>query len=132
VRLGFAAATAILPADAAPDLAYSQSVSTQTALPAYMNRPTLSLFYRVTKGAAEGRLFVSVAGGELLVNTLRPLTETGWTHLWLPLDAVKGELLTVNILAEATSPGWQVDIDDVSVGDAEVGVRQTLVPLLRR
>ena len=132
LRLGFDSGAAGAQDRGTPDLAYSQSISTQTALPAYMNRPTLSLFYRVTKGAAEGQLFVSVEGGELLVNTLRPLTETGWTHLWLPLEAVKGERLTVKIVAEATSPGWQVDVDEVSVGDTAAGNYPVYLPATRR
>ncbi len=106
---------------------------TQTlSIPSTWARPTLSFLYRkVADGADDALQAVISGGGEVITHTV-PLTLTSWTHIWHDLSIFSGQTVTLRFGFEEQTPGQQVYLDEVSVGETEAGVVAVYLPLVIR
>jgi hypothetical protein len=96
-------------------------------------RPTLSFMYQVDEGdGVDDALLATVSnGGEVVTRTVT-LVPGGWAHAWQDLSAFAGETVALKFGFREQTGGQRVYVDEISVGDARVGVYPLYLPLIAR
>ena len=134
LSLSSTAGQSVITEGSAPELAYTQGASQTVTVPADAARPTLSLFFRVTRANPDAQLTIQISTLDIDIekSVSYSITPRGWTHAIVTLDSWQGQRVNVSISVVGSTPGWDVDVDEVSLGDAGAGAQRTLVPLMRR
>jgi hypothetical protein len=106
---------------------------TQTlSIPSTWAQPTLSFLYKAVEGEADDALQAVVSGGGEAITHTVSLTPAGWTHTWRDLSDFSGQTVTLRLGFQDQTPGQQVYLDEVSVGESEAGVVSVYLPLVMR
>ncbi len=104
----------------------------QVHIPAEMQEPTLSFFYRFQRlSHAHTQFHVGVATDEQSTSLLTIDENTlEWSHQWIDMTAWKGQTITVtfNIPQTAGMPTAWGDVDDISLGTGAYADLWVVVP----
>jgi lysophospholipase L1-like esterase len=102
---------------------------TQTlTVPPSLGDTTLSFMVRLDDGSAgSSTLDIELIGTPISLTQQVPADS--WTHVWLPVDAALGEVVTLNL---TVSDNPAILLDEVSLGTAVVGGSMSYLPFVAR
>jgi len=96
------------------------------SIPEGIANATLSFLVRLEDATAgHSTLAVDLAGTPISHTQL--VSTTDWTHVWLPVEAVAGEVMTLTFTVSGSSVIW---MDEVSFGSAISGGSNLQMPLI--
>ena len=96
------------------------------------SQPTLSWMVRVLSGSADGEFGVKVSSLSQTVTQTMDLTPGGWRHAWIDLSPFIGQTVTLYFGYQDPIGSEQVYLDEVSLGENQVGSYQVLLPVILR
>jgi len=107
-------------------------------------QPTLSWVYRVITANAGQELVARVSVSNTVISQTVPLVVGGWAHSWLDLSALRGQTVTIALGFQpvggsapqaANAPNaalTNVHLDEINVGEQQIGVFPLYLPVVQR
>jgi hypothetical protein len=110
--------------------AWHATLSQTASIPTTMTQATLSLMYQLS---GDGFGEATVQGATQTLDASLSSTGGAWAHRWMDVEAFLGQMVTVVLRLNGSSgESGSLVLDEVSLGSAEVGVREMYLPLLYR
>ena len=102
---------------------------TQTFTVAAMS-PTLSFMYQVTHGNGDPFVVAIMTDTSAITHSF-VVTPGNWTHEWIDLSACASQTVTLTLGFQNPAAAQQIYLDEISLGDAQVGVYPVFLPTIR-